>query len=864
MRLPAGLLPEDGPSPQGRARAPEAEEDGLARESELRAGAEGGEVGEAPRQRGGDVAVPGGFGGGRGCTEARRGRPVRRGPPGPPSVRCCLSSAPSGGGGGGGSGSCSGQARSRNGLRVPALLAGPSLCFWARALPRGRLRRRRDAAGVSRPLPPAAEPLPRAGAMGAAGEASVILIEDEAERGPLAEESEEFPLEEKRRRGDVVDEDREVVVTFCKQAQVMPHARYDCMTYPFERVECEVSCPLGVNTKICRQCYCYICDKLATECLDWTTPSLCHCNAHNKSKYWKSQWAFSLTGGLAVFNLELSEIDSDVRRGGELLQKFTRDVSVEYSKYLSGERFPSDFHPCLCYRNLSPGQCETCKLQLLHIVYRYTAVFDLVRAFLNNAEKESPKAEALLLLGAAKEIALHKDPAACSQNVDLSASLSQAVPRLMARITRRLQRLLVLNDFPKALQDKLVCFYQSIPFPTHCSAFSSSLHFMSWDHGLLTSVLKGQNVTGQRTRKGKKECLCEIVPVIEARIERMENLQQYRELIRYLKVVKCNNAKWMQSQRDKVPFYMCKRGDFVGAVQELFSFYPKLRCTACRLTPAQFKTYLKIFRTGCVPSGRSLEEDSAPWHCRGAPLKVPFLLKRTFMVLYSSSSLFRNPKCWSSVIKAFSSEPFLTENGHLKSFTLEEPPLEFQEMVLRESFCILEEFETKVGVQVAFSSEVFGTQLEWAAGLIFVVQALRKMILKEHRSLTAFLEIVLAFGNNFWALKLLFESLSYQQVALCRVINLILTDLNSQKANLLERWQSLGPQYVGKLLILFLTATDGSTPTIGISIMNIIGENVDVCPWVKQVGDYLKKWLQPFGWTTYEVSRFLAISQAVH
>lgn len=38
-------------------------------------------------------------------------------------------------------------------------------------------------------------------------------------------------------------------------------------------------------------------------------------------------------------------------------------------------------------------------------------MFDLVTAFLNEAEKESPKTEVLLLLGAAKEIALHKDPA---------------------------------------------------------------------------------------------------------------------------------------------------------------------------------------------------------------------------------------------------------------------------------------------------------------------------------------------------------------------------------------------------------------------------------------------------------------------
>lgn len=70
----------------------------------------------------------------------------------------------------------------------------------------------------------------------------------------------------------------------------------------------------------------------------------------------------------------------------------------------------------------------------------------------------------------------------------------------------------------------------------------------------------------------------------------------------------------LQSQRDNVAFYMCKQGDFVGAVQELFAFYPKRRCTACRLTPIQFETYLKMFRTGCVPSGRSLEDSCASWH----------------------------------------------------------------------------------------------------------------------------------------------------------------------------------------------------------------------------------------------------------
>uniref|UniRef100_A0A8C3R629 Uncharacterized protein n=1 Tax=Cyanoderma ruficeps TaxID=181631 RepID=A0A8C3R629_9PASS len=190
-------------------------------------------------------------------------------------------------------------------------------------------------------------------------ESSVVFVEPQ-EKSPLEEKGSE----------EMVDEEGDLVVTYCRQAYVMPHARHDCSTHPFERAESDACSPLGRNQEICEQCYCYICDKLAAECQLWTVPSLCHCNAHNKSNFWKAQRNLALAGVLATFNLELLELDAELRQGGDLLEKFIKDLSVAYNKYLLGEKMCPPGQECCCELKLPPGQCSVCSSQKVEVVYK--------------------------------------------------------------------------------------------------------------------------------------------------------------------------------------------------------------------------------------------------------------------------------------------------------------------------------------------------------------------------------------------------------------------------------------------------------------------------------------------------------------
>lgn len=79
----------------------------------------------------------------------------------------------------------------------------------------------------------------------------------------------------------------------------------------------------------------------------------------------------------------------------------------------------------------------------------------------------------------------------------------------------------------------------------------------------------------------------------------------------------------LQDLYDKVPFYLCKTGDFVGAVEALLATTSQACCPACRLTPSNFQYYLKMLWTSSVPTGNQLQ-GADPWvFKRGKTPPVP-------------------------------------------------------------------------------------------------------------------------------------------------------------------------------------------------------------------------------------------------
>ncbi|XP_054865796.1 uncharacterized protein zgc:112980 isoform X3 [Amphiprion ocellaris] len=434
--------------------------------------------------------------------------------------------------------------------------------------------------------------------------------------------------------------DEDLVVTFSRCAEVLPHARYDCPIHPFTATDCETGVPVAGNQLFCDQCFCYICDKLASSCVMWCHSEMCHCNSHKKSPFWHNLRNTALLGGLKPFNLTLSEIDSHLRCAEMMLQNFRQELSEQFSSFVKGKTLQEIGLPLLNMQGL---------------VHDYTPVYEFVSLFLNKADQQDGRAAAILNLGAALEFVRHfQVPGAFILQTPMS-NVTEAKVLLMQRVIASVQRQMVMADFSAEFVQKLQDFYKNLYFPAELRSMRNSLCVRLWDDVLLVAVLKGQNVSGVRKDKGKKDILIEQISVVLLRTELLQRQCRYRELCRYLRVVQTDDSSIFQQLQDLIPFFMCMHGDFTSALTSLF---PSVNAPASNLSPHSFLFYLRIFETATAPKlmvirPAQLSCSAAKWELieSAVPLKRAELVKFALRAQRCCCAVYTDSQCWTSLLQ---------------------------------------------------------------------------------------------------------------------------------------------------------------------------------------------------------------------
>ncbi|XP_018555299.1 uncharacterized protein zgc:112980 [Lates calcarifer] len=576
----------------------------------------------------------------------------------------------------------------------------------------------------------------------AGGEGEIIILsdddDDEEHEISCSEPSVLIVEVEEVKKNDIVlpqnalDED--LVITFSRRAEVLPHARYDCPIHPFTPTDREVSVPVDSNQLICEQCFCYICDKLASACVTWCQSGMCHCNSHKRSEFWNNLRNSTLLGGLKTFNLTLSEMDAHLRHAEMMLQNFRKELSAVFSTFLKGRALKE-------YGLNLPNQQG--------IIYDYTPVYECVSLFLNKADKLDSRAAAIMRLGAAEDFMRHFQGSGSFILQSPVATTSEAKMVLLQRVVASLQRQMVMDDFTPEFAQKLQDFYRRFYFPAELKSMRNSLCVRPWDDVLLVSVLKGQNVTGVRKDKGKRDILIEQISVVLLRTELLQQQHRYRELCRYLRVVQTNDSKLFEQVQDLIPFFSCMSGDFMSAFHSLL---PSLNPPVSRFTPSLFLVYFRIFETATAP--KLMVSEPAQLCCSDAtwePIKDAFPLKRAELVKFAlrvqkcCSAVFSDSQCWTRLLTLV--------NTPCGSFTaLPAPNPQFLHKAKDVVNSILQH---RSNIQIPrYFQEVYPDQ----ALLLLVTGALGLRILSA--TLSPALPVLSTFKENGWALRWLWDSLS--------------------------------------------------------------------------------------------------------
>ena len=123
----------------------------------------------------------------------------------------------------------------------------------------------------------------------------------------------------------------------------LPHARMHCTRFPFNNQEPTDSS----HSKYCSECYCWLCEVLASKCVDWCA----HCQAFDRSPYWKSErrrlieirtrtplTSTATPSAGARGSSDGSAVEGTLNRLAQYLVAERSPVGIQYCRYIPAQR----------------------------------------------------------------------------------------------------------------------------------------------------------------------------------------------------------------------------------------------------------------------------------------------------------------------------------------------------------------------------------------------------------------------------------------------------------------------------------------------------------------------------------------------
>ena len=134
------------------------------------------------------------------------------------------------------------------------------------------------------------------------------------------------------------------------KADVLPHCRADCPIYKYTPTENVKIGPYEDNEKFCEKCFCYVCDKKASDCPSWNLTREPHCNANSKAACWKARRMVEIQVKFSFLNRCLNKHVTAARH--QAIRAETKVICVEmrevYQAYRMGTKCDAKLVPCNC------------------------------------------------------------------------------------------------------------------------------------------------------------------------------------------------------------------------------------------------------------------------------------------------------------------------------------------------------------------------------------------------------------------------------------------------------------------------------------------------------------------------------------